>query len=230
MPIRELDPATRVATLSGDCFKWIIEKNARYWVENAPDLIDQPGEWHHDRNTGILTYKPLEGEDPSKVEAIVPALKQLVRLEGAARITFSGITFSHADWSIGPKGFSDSQAAIELPGAVWAQGAVSCAFERCTVSHVGGYAIDFGRGCRDNRIVKCEITDIGAGGIRIGETSIRKDDADKTMNNVVTDNHIHDLGICFPAGVAVWIGHSAKNLLAHNHIHDTYYSGFSIGW
>jgi len=230
MPIRGMDAAAHVATLSGECFKWIIEKNARYWVENAPDLIDAPGEWYLDKKTGLLTYKPLPGEDPEKIEAIVPLLSQLVRIEGASKLRFEGIAFSHADWSIGPKGYSDSQAAIEYPGAVWAQGAVGCAFERCVVSHVGGYGIELGRGCRENRIVRCEVVDIGAGGIRIGETALRKEEKDKTLGNIVTDNHVHDLGVVFPAGVAIWVGHSAKNLLAHNHIHDTYYSGFSIGW
>jgi hypothetical protein len=230
MPIRAIDAASRTATLSGDCFKWIIEKNARYWIENAPDALDAPGEWVLDRKSGVLAYKPLPGEDPEKVEAIAPVLTQLVRIEGARQLRFKGITFSHADWTIGPKGFSDSQAAIELPGAIWAQGAVGCSLENCVVSHVGGYGIDFGRGCRDNRIVRCEITDIGAGGIRIGETSLRKEEADQTTGNVVTDCHIHDLGVCFPAGVAIWVGHSSKNTFAHNHIHDTYYSGFSIGW
>src|SRR5262249_230436 len=125
---------------------------------------------------------------------------------------------------------SDTQAAIHYPGAVWAQGAVGVSFENCVVSHVGGYGIDFSRGCKSNQIVRCEVTDTGAGGIRIGETVLRKDDVDKTLGNVVTDSHIHDIGLVFPAGVAVWVGHSAKNQLAHNHIHDTYYSGFSIGW
>ena len=230
MPIRAIDAAARTATLSGDCFKWIVEQNARYWVENAPELLDAPGEWYLDRKSGVLSYKPLPGEDPTKVEAIVPVMNQIVRIDGARNLGFNGISFSHADWAIGPKGFSDSQAAIEFPGAIWAQGAVGCSFENCAVSHVGGYAIDFGRGCKDNRIVRCEVTDIGAGGIRIGETSLRKDDADRTTGNSVTDCHIHDLGVCFPAGVAIWVGHSSKNTFAHNHIHDTYYSGFSIGW
>jgi hypothetical protein len=237
MPIQALDAETRTATLSGDCHKWIIEKDARYWVENAPDMIDAPGEWYLDKKTGILTYKPLPGEDPTKTVAIAPALQQILRIEGdpaakkaVAFLQFRGITLSHADWSIGPKGYSDSQAAIDYPGAVWARGAVSCAFERCVVSHVGGYGIDLSRGCRENRIVRCEVADTGAGGIRIGETALRKEEADKTLGNVVTDNHVHDLGVVFPAGVAIWVGHSAKNLLAHNHIHDTYYSGFSIGW
>lgn len=230
MPITALDPAARTATLSGDCFKWIIEKNARYWVENAPDLLDAPGEWYLDRKTGVLSYKPLPGEDPDRIAAIAPALKQIVRLEGVKDLHFQGITFSHADWSIGPKGYADSQAAIDYPGAVYGQGTVGCSFEDCVVSHVGGYGIDFSKGCRNNRLVRCEVTDTGAGGIRIGETVLRKEDTDKTLGNVVTDCHIHHIGHVFPAGVAVWVGHSSRNRFAHNHIHDTYYSAFSIGW
>jgi hypothetical protein len=156
-----------VATLSGDCHKWIIEKNARYWVKNAPDLLDEPEEWYLDKKTGVLSYLPLPGEDPSQILAIAPAMKQIVRIEGARNLRFEGITFSHADWSIGPKGYSDSQAAIDYPGAVWAQGAVDYSFEDCTFSHVGGYGLDFSKGCRENRVVRCEVTDIGAGGIRI---------------------------------------------------------------
>jgi parallel beta-helix repeat protein len=230
MPITAVDAASRTATLSGEVYKWITEPKARYWIENAPEFVDAPGEWYLDKKTGVLLYKPLDGEDPAKIAAVGSALKQIVRIEGARNLRFQGITFSHADWSIGPKGFSDSQAAIDYPGAVYAQGAVGCSFEDCVVSHVGGYGIDLSKGCKENRIVRCEVTDIGAGGIRIGETSIRKDDVDKTLGNVVADSHIHDIGIVFPAGVAVWVGHSAKNQLAHNHIHDTYYSAFSIGW
>jgi hypothetical protein len=230
MPIVSVDAGSRTAVLSGDCHPWIIESQARYWIENSPDLLDAPGEWYLDKKTGVLRYKPLDGEDPEKVVAIAPALQQLVRIEGARQLRFDGITFSHADWSIGPKGYSDSQAAIDYPGAVWAQGAVGCSLENCVVSHVGGYGIDFSRGCQGNRIVRCEVVDVGAGGIRIGETALRKDDADRTQGNVVTDNHVHDIGIVFPAGVGIWVGHSARNLLAHNHIHDTYYSAFSVGW
>lgn len=230
MPIVSVDAASRTATLAGDCHKWIIEDHARYWVENSPDLLDAPGEWYLDKKTGVLSCKPLDGEDMTKIVAIAPALQQIVRIDGAKNLHFEGITFSHADWSIGPKGYSDSQAAIDYTGAVQAQGAVGCSFVDCAVSHVGGYGIDFAKGCKENKIVRCEVTDTGAGGIRIGETALRKDEADKTVGNVVTDNHIHDIGIVFPAGVAIWVGHSAKNVLAHNHIHDTYYSAFSIGW
>lgn len=230
MPIVSVDAATRTAVLAGQCHKWIIEDQARYWVENSLDLLDAPGEWYLDKKTGVLSYKPLEGEDPVKIVAIAPAMQELVRLDGVKYSHFEGIAFSHADWSMGPKGYADSQAAIDYHGAVRVENSEKCGFIDCSFSHVGGYGLDFGKGCRDNLVVRCEVTDTGAGGIRIGETSIRKDDVDKTVGNIISDNHIHDIGVVFPAGVAVWVGHSAKNQLAHNHIHDTYYSAFSIGW
>jgi parallel beta-helix repeat protein len=47
---------------------------------------------------------------------------------------------------------------------------------------------------------------------------------------VVSDNHIHDIGLVFPPAVGVWVGQSSRNLIAHNHIHDLYYTAISVGW
>lgn len=230
-------PEPRGVTLAGACAPSNREHDARYWFENAIEMLDSPGEWFLDRKTGIVSYLPIEGEDPSRMEAVAPALHQLLRLEGlpeahrpVSHLGFSGITFSHADWSMGPSGYTDMQAAVDIPAAIYAQGAVSCSFESCVVAHVGGYGIELGRGCRENRILRCEIVDAGAGGIKVGETVLRKEPEERTVRNEVSDTHVHDLGLVFPAGVGIWVGHSSGNRLAHNHIHDTYYSGFSVGW
>ena len=50
------------------------------------------------------------------------------------------------------------------------------------------------------------------------------------MEHVVSDNHIHDIGLVFPPAVGVWVGQSSRNVIAHNHIHDLYYTGISVGW
>jgi parallel beta-helix repeat protein len=47
---------------------------------------------------------------------------------------------------------------------------------------------------------------------------------------VVAENHIHDIGIVYPAAVGIWIGQSSANAVAHNEISDTYYTAISLGW
>ncbi len=237
MKISEVDEATRTVTLSGKCARSNREKDARYWVENVFEGLDEPGEWYLDRRSGILYYWPMPGEDMNEAEVIAPLLAELVRLEGdvageklISNVDFSGLTFCHTDWSLPQAGYADMQAAFDIPGVLLANGAASCSIEGCTFAHLGRYAIEFAKGCKDNRIIGNEMTDLGAGGVKIGEPVIRKDKSELTGGNIISHNHIHDIGIVYPAAIGVWVGQSSGNTIAHNHIHHTFYSGMSIGW
>jgi hypothetical protein len=75
--------------------------NSPFYLTNAPELLDEPGEWYHDIRTRKLYYMPLPGEKVT--EAIVPAIETLVRVEGTTdrpvqHIIFKNITFSHTTW------------------------------------------------------------------------------------------------------------------------------------
>ena len=117
-----------------------------------------------------------------------------------------------------------------MPGAVWGEGLRDCVFEDCRFSHLGDYGLELTRGCQANRIVRCEFSDLGAGGLKIGETSIRDQAAEQTGGNEISDCHIHDGGKMFHSAIGIWIGQSPGNRLMHNLIHDFYYTGISIGW
>jgi len=237
MPIVSVDEAARVATLTGDPRPSNRETDARYWIENAPGSLDQAGEWFLDREAGRVLYWPLGVESMESAEIIAQVLTQLVRLEGSPeeerfvrRVVFRSLDFRHTDWSMGPQGFADSQAAITAPSAFEAIGAEECAIEKCVFTQHGGYAVWFGRGCKRNRIAANEIYEMGAGGIKIGETVQRPREADRNWENEITDNHIHKLGEVYPSAVGIWVGQSARNYIAHNHIHDLYYTAISVGW
>lgn len=78
-------------------------RNSAFYITNAMELLDQPGEWYHDIRAHKLYYYPRPGEDMSNVKAEVPVLETLLRIEGTqgrevADITFEGITFSHTGW------------------------------------------------------------------------------------------------------------------------------------
>src|SRR5262249_20152229 len=51
MQIRAVDESNHVATLSGNPRPSNKEDHAQYYIENAPDVLDQPGEWYLNRKS-----------------------------------------------------------------------------------------------------------------------------------------------------------------------------------
>ncbi|MCL5099414.1 MAG: right-handed parallel beta-helix repeat-containing protein, partial [Candidatus Omnitrophica bacterium] len=237
LPIREVDEENHVATLAGRAAPSNRENDARYYIENAPDGLDAPGEWYLDRETGVVTYWAQPGEDLGQAEVVAPRLTELLRMEGdfdadkaVRNVDLRGLTFAYTDWTMGDQGYTDTQAAIQIHGNIFGEGAVDCAIKGCVFAHLGGYALEFAKGCRGIRISGNEIQDIGAGGVRIGETAKRQKAFDQNNHNSVTDNEMHELGRVYAPAVGVLVLQSGHNLIAHNHIYDLYYTAISVGW
>ena len=172
------------------------------YVENALELLDEPGEWYLDRTAEAVYYIPKPGEDMTKVNVIVPVVETLVELRGTLdrpvhNMRFEGITFKHGSWlRPGRIGLVDVQANFVIP---WenpmkrAQGLTavhnqqlrspanvvchatrSIRFERCTFTQLGGAGIDLEFGAQDNVISGCHFHDISGTAVQVG--GIQKDD------------------------------------------------------
>ena len=122
------------------------------------------------------------------------------------------------------------QAAFQVPGAVLFQGAEQCTLENCRIAHVGGYGVDLQEGCFSNRIVGNEITDLGAGGIKLDGADAEGTPAWRNGHQQITDNHVHDGGHVYLSACGIALIHSFDNNVSHNLIHDFYYTGVSCGW
>jgi hypothetical protein len=236
LPIAEVDEPNRLVSF-GKRSVFRLEPGDPYYVENALEILDEPGEWCLDSESGTLYYMPLPGENINKLEVIAPVLEQLVRIEGKAdeekfveHLNFRNLTFAHTEWSLPDDRSGFSQASIGVPGAIYGEGARKCTIENCTLKNLGTYGIEFSKGCKSNLIEGCEIFDLGAGGIKIGETAIRDSKLEQTHDITVLNCYIHEGGLVFHSAIGIWIGQSYNNLISHNHIHDFYYSGFSVGW
>lgn len=237
MAIASVDETAHVATLTLDPRPSNQETDARYYIENAPDGLDSAGEWYLNRSTHTVSYWPVAGENMQTEQVIAPALVQLVRLEGkpeqqqfVRNVTLRGLQFEHADWTMDEKGYADTQAAIPAAAAIEGIGALDTKIEQCTVAHSGGYAIFFGRGSKRTQVLASELFDLGAGGIKLGEGRQFPNDDEQNYENVVADNHIHDLGLVYAPAVGVWVLESGRNRIVHNHIHDLFYTAISVGW
>ncbi len=230
---------------------------AEYYVDNVFEALDNPGEWYLDAPTGTLYYLPLEGEAPATTEVFAPEAQQLVVFRGRPEqgrfvefVQFEKLSFEHTDWSqpIGwhplfnlqhspfPKRVpgveyaAAPQAASNVTGALAFEGARYCSIEDCHVAHIGGYGIEVGEGCEGNRVVGNELTDLGAGGVKVFGSGAPGRTDRRTGRTRISDNHIHGGGRVFPSAVGVLLAHSYESEVSHNHIHDLYYSGVSCGW
>lgn len=77
--------------------------NSAFYLTNARELQDVPGEWYHDIDARKVYYYSREGEKMQEAEVIVPAVETLVRVEGTldrpvCHIRFEKITFSYTTW------------------------------------------------------------------------------------------------------------------------------------
>ena len=222
-----------------------MDAGDRYFIQGAREMLDGPGEWYFDRPTATLYYYPMPGEQRLATELIVPWHEQIVRLQGSPQkgqfvehVEFKGIYFANSEWAVprgktrlsGMKPAGFNQAEWGVPGAIWGQGVRDCVFQDCTISHCGNYGIELGRGCQNNKISYCTLTDLGAGGIKIGETKIQNTDAEQTKMNEVSDCTIADCGLTLPSAIGIWLGQTSHNVLSHNEIRGLWYTGISIGW
>jgi hypothetical protein len=221
----------------------VREKYARYYVENVFEELKEPGEWYLNKKTGMLYYIPKEGEDPENTEVIVPYLEHILILQGSPEegryihnVGFTGIQFSFTENDRTEVLYTREdkerwlQAAFDVSAAIHVMGAKECSFRECKVNRTGGYGIELSYGCTDNLIAGNEISDMGAGGIKINGADANGPACKRTGKNKITDNRIFNGGHIFHSGVGICSMHSFKNIIAHNDIQDLYYSGISCGW
>jgi hypothetical protein len=80
-----------------------LNGSSAFYLANALELLDRPGEWYEDGQKGKIYYWPRNGEEMNKAAVIVPALTTLVQVTATADrpvsfIQWKGIQFSYSTW------------------------------------------------------------------------------------------------------------------------------------
>jgi hypothetical protein len=84
---------------------WISKEtgNSAFYLTNALQFLDAPGEWYLDIAKQKVYYWPRDNENMLKANVIAPALETLVHIEGSmdhpvSYVFFKGIAFAHTGW------------------------------------------------------------------------------------------------------------------------------------
>ncbi len=234
--------------------------NMACYFENAPEMLNRPGEWYLDRKTGIVSYWPLPGQDMANADVVVPTINELIKLVGTAdspvnNLNFIGLTFAYTDWPLPRQGYTGVQACFFYPSepawevedtemdmprinsAVEWEYAEECGLTDCTISHTEGTALALRKGCCRNQIEGNHIYDIGANGLMIGENLSHVYSRDEEVpanevpfDNVVSNNSIHNIGVRYFGAVGVGLAFTDGSIISHNDISDLPYTGISVGY
>ncbi len=225
-----------------------------FYLENALELLDEPGEWYFNPDMHELFYMPRDGEDMNTTNVIIPQTQTLLDVRGDGvgeevhNLAFEGLSFEYAGWTraneIGTFGIQAQvliggsggcPACQEMtPAHVQLNFARTIRFERCRFEHLGAAGLHLNNDVNDVTVQGNLFHDISDGAIIVGhwehayiEDPLREQ---ATHDNLIANNLITSVGAEYwgaPAITAFYVDHLQ---IIHNEILNVPYTGISLGW
>lgn len=215
VPIESVDGKQRLLRLSRSA--GTLQPGNRFYVYNAIEELDAPGEWYLDRRDSMLYFRPPAGmKSPDSVT--VPVLENLIVLRG---------DFGKSEFV---EHVSLSHLVLECchGNAVVLRGARHCGLIGCGVRQAGGAGVVLDAGSSFCRVAGNDIAYPGGHAIAM---YYNVGSPDACTDNTITNNYAHHCGeitMCsfgWGSGIAI---SGRRNTLSHNLVHDTAYSAINF--
>ncbi len=224
-----------------------------FYIENAKELLDTPGEFYYNADEERIYYMPHEDEDiqNADVDVYVGNLEQMVSIKGssadkkAENITFKNLVFRYGAYDFASKYGYDGQQADAFQSnyrgedgteqqraQIYVENAKGIEIKDCEISCMGSAGIHFKEGVNDSLIEGNMIRDLSGTGVIIGhpdhedkQDGITVCDGIAIKNNVLRRNAAEYLN---NTQISVYY---EKNIdILHNDIDMAPYSGISASW
>ena len=238
----KFDDVTGDSALSGHR----VTPDADFYIENAYELLDNPGEFYFHNKKKVLYYMPREGEDMTTATVEAPVLETLVKISGAGKsdhienLAISGIRFENSTFDKMYKyGFRTAQAqvivfdnGIFLDGAIQVDYATGIEISDCVITGVTKSAISMGNGVIDSKIRGNRIYNVAESAIVMGRNLHNEITGNEELCQRVTvsDNVINKVGQKFKGAPAISCYYVTDVDVLHNKITECNYSGICVGW
>ncbi len=230
-----------------------VTENHYFYIENAPEFLDEPGEWYCN-NEGELFYYPLETDDMENAEVFIPRTEKLLSIGGTdderiENITFKGIEFKYGAWNRTTEiGFSTVQAEVirdverydaetktypsmMLPAQICVDYGKNINFLDNKFIHLGSVGLSFDNKTEHSKIEGNLFDDTSAAAITVSNGIMPKNSPkDEFCRYIdIKNNLIRRVSVEYmtPAITAYYVHHTS---ISNNDLKDCPYTGISLGW
>lgn len=230
----------------------MVSQGGYFYVENAPELVDEPGEFCYSKAEKAVYYYPYEDEDPNSLEFFTPETEKLLRIKGtsvtkkAENISFENISFKNGAWfyaneypllavQAGAATNAQTKKTDNLPEAhINIDYADNIEIRNCTFESMGATAICFEEAATNIDIVGNVMKDIGGSAISIGtsQQTGRKVTDERILCKQfnISNNVIRRTAFQYRQMPALTVYYANGVNIENNDMKDTAYSGISAGW
>lgn len=219
-----------------------------FFVENALELLDRPGEWFFDRTSKVLYYYPKAGENMATVDVVVPVLDKLIDIRGTSlsnkvkNVTIEGIQFAHTAWNVpSTEGWYGYQSEMLVrpaniltpPAAIIVNNASSVVIQNCSILNTAVSGISMPNGVDASRIEGCYFFDTGGAAIQVSNKdliAINVAGEEAPANDTLRNNLIVKAGAAFYGSPAISSFYTDGLVIDRNTILQSPYSAISVGF
>lgn len=223
-------------------------------VQNALELLDEPGEWYLDGEEDTLYYMPLDGKNPETSDIVLGRLENMIVFDGTVDapvhdIELEGLHLTENTWNKPSEadGLQTFQGAAavhydddwnrewipETSSAVSGVYTSRLGIDGCQFDLLGDAAIHLGRSTKFASITDSCFTDLGGAAILLGGVVLQDHlpvPEDLSEGNSITDNTVRSVSQTYRGQPGIQVGFVRSTRVDHNLTENLPYTGISVGW
>lgn len=227
----------------------------RCYIENAYELIDEPGEFYFNKKTKEIFYYPFPEEDMSTADTVIGRTEFMLEANGNSstdrieNLTFSNLDFRYGTWlDVNRTGVSVFQADCltdekmnctvqsegrTLPAQLQFNNAKNITIKNCNFQNLGSSAVSMIDYVNDSKIEGNVFRDFSGAAVVVGSWRYSAEThtpADLCKNIDITNNVIRRNGLEFYGCPSIGIYYAHDVNISNNDISCTPYTSITLGW
>lgn len=230
--------------------------NRRFHIQNAMELLDEPGEFYYNKEEKFVYYYPFKNENMEQCETVVGTTELMLSVAGSSKqnraknIVFenlnikygawneaseTGIIVDQADKTINTLNSEAGHGGRMIPAQLDIKDADGITVRNCEFSCLGSSAIAMSDGVSNSLIEGNSIHDISGSGIVIGHwdhNASHTESAELTQcrNIDILNNAIVRAAYEFKGCCGISVYYEKNINILNNYLKDLPYTGITLGW